>query len=643
MADGIWQDGGEADLWPGAEVEVDGVVARGADGSVWISDEGVTDSSDPVLTGAGPITDGTVTWTRVADWPVSTAVAAGARRQATTPDGHLRTAANDFTTGGTEPTWVTDGSTNIDGVAAPTGGGFGDSAREIGVWFDIWHRSDLRGDAIGTLVRARAQTYRDVHDQMGQGSFIINRHDDDDLDLCEPWNLVRVRIDPDGPFAFDDPRYKGAFFIERGTDQLLEAEDEGAEDIKFSGGGAELLLRRAIIDWEAHHPFNQLSGREFDRTVTKDRQWHIKASEFVLPSIGTPGSVMRSFLRDCEAMASNPIPILSAYPTGHDFNVDHDSLGVLWSDGATDWSFDVGATLLDVLNTLLNSGFHYRMMPSLVLHAYENEQGVDRSATVTLAEQVNVADAGTREIEAGLLASRVLVGGDLEDNRAKYRWATELDSELHNDDLAGGDIEADIGVQHAFLAYPASPTASRLAKAGKTFLNKAYNQRKGPPTIGVLSSEGMVPFIDYYPGDFVGVDIPEFGDPTRIHAMTLRQRDTNGSCDFIVEFLEDPQQVINETLGEALPATGAEGGASRGLTTSPEDKTVSLGEGEMLHLIWFPAAGAMLVDGSPPDQITDSGMGYVNGPGTFVLSMADADAIFMWVIVNGAGTTVSGG
>lgn len=392
---------------------------------------------------------------------------------------------------------------------------------ETQMWFDVWAADDLLGTALGTLTDATDRQIRSVDNGIGQGSFRINRNSSQFATLCDTDNLVRVRLETGGPFAYDDARYKFAFFIEEGEDEIVSADEDGGEVATLGGRDAAVILSRAIIDYEAHHPFN-LTPIDFAKSATTDGQWHINGSEFVSGAVGTPGSVLRIFLRDADTQVPEPIPEVT-----HDFTVTDDSLNVTWSEGQTDWDFDVGTDLLTVLFILVEGGLYYRFHPSLLLQAFEDQPGTDLSATITLAAGVNVREAGTRTIHAQSVKSRVLVRGSNRNGLYRYKW------------VADSGIESSaIGVRQGFLDYQASPTTARLQRAGTTFLDRAKNRHDGPPTVGVLNEVGKVALIDYEPGDTVTVSVPEFNGAYRIHAIALIENEA-GYVDPIVEFVDD--------------------------------------------------------------------------------------------------------
>ena len=388
-------------------------------------------------------------------------------------------------------------------------------------FFDVWAGDDLLGTSLGELTDAADKRYQHVFGNIGGGSFTINRHSDQYAWVTPgpttPEPLIRVRRVAGGPFAYDDARYIGAFFVEEGGDTLLSPDEEGGEDAARSGRSVESMLSRAIVDYTEHYADNIVEG--FADTVPSDGQWHILGSLHSI-SYGTPGSVLRIFLRDWGAMTPEPIPEVT-----HDFSVDVDSIGTPWTENSTDWAIDVGTDGLEVLGIVVNAGLFYKMDPSLELHAYQDHPGTDRSATITFAKGLDIGDAAEREIHSSPAKSRVLVEGQTKDGRRRYHW------------VVNSGLESVIGVRQGKIEYGASPTSTMLERAGVKYLNDLKTMRDGPPTMGVLEVDGQEAFIDYFPGDTVSVAIAGIYDDLaiEIHSITLVETET-GECDTIVEF-----------------------------------------------------------------------------------------------------------
>lgn len=403
------------------------------------------------------------------------------------------------------------------------------TAAEVQMWFDVWAADDLLGDAIGTLTKGSGRQIRGVADGIGEGSFTINRNDAEFASLCATDNLIRVRLIDGGPFDYDDERYVFAFFIERGEDTIVSTDEEGGENVSLHGQDAVVILRRAVIDYVAHFATNIAPWAgvpSFASTAESDGQWHINSSDHPGTEVGTPGGVLRVFLRDATAQTPEPIPEVT-----HDFSTEHDSVATPWANGLTDWTFDVGADLLTVLGILINAKLHFRFRPSLLMQAYEDDPGTDLSGSITFEKGVNVRDAGVRPIEATQTPTRVLVRGSRRNGGFTYRWVADTGLEA-----------TPLGVRQGFLDYQAASGtadgANVLDRAGTREIAAGVHRHDGPPTIGVLNETGTVAFVDYFPGDTVHVVLPELTGDYPIHAITLVENDA-GFVDPILEFLDD--------------------------------------------------------------------------------------------------------
>jgi hypothetical protein len=228
-------------------------------------------------------------------------------------------------------------------------------------YFDVWPADDIAGTALGELTQAFDRQIRAVDQAIGTGQFTINRHDSQFTDgWCAQDNLVRVRFEAGGPFAYDDPRYVFAFFIEEGKDEAVSDDEEGGETATRGGRDAVSILRRAVIYPTAQHPDDTRKWAQVPKT-----------GNVVLTNLG-PGEAMRVFLRNAVLRSPNPLA-----PSSHDFNVNTDSVGTDWEDSDTDWSFPVGKDYLTLLSDFVSGGVFFRMGPDLVLHCYENHPGVD--------------------------------------------------------------------------------------------------------------------------------------------------------------------------------------------------------------------------------------------------------------------------
>jgi hypothetical protein len=385
-------------------------------------------------------------------------------------------------------------------------------------FFDVWAADDLLGTALGELTQAHGRQYQDADQALGSGQFTINRHDAQAA-WCTPRNLVRVRLEAGGPWAADDPRYVGAFFIEESSDTALSSDEEGGEVLERGGRVAVSMLQRAVL-----YPTAHFSGDEvYASTVPATGEW-------TLLSRG-PGEVLRVLLRNADARSPSPLE-----PLTHSFTTINDSAGDPWPDTDTDWKLRVGQNYLELLSTLSSGGVYWRCGADLVLHAYEEHPGEDRSADVVFRKGEALAggdgpivESAERQLHASPAVSRVIVEGTIENNAHKYREVTNA------------TVEAAIGRVEGYAEYKPTPTDSRLERAGQAAIRKAHNQYQGPTTLRVVDEEGRRAFVDYFPGDSILVDIPGVFDEqvVRVARITLEE-DEAGNADPVLDLLASP-------------------------------------------------------------------------------------------------------
>lgn len=413
------------------------------------------------------------------------------------------------------------------------------------LYFDLWPGDDIKGTATGELTQAYDRKYRKVHLGVDLGTFTINIEDSQWVWLngtVEP--LIRVRRVAGGPFAYDDARYKGAFFAEIAEVTTLAVAEEVDTVAKVSGRGLEAILDRAVINEVATHPDDV--GDIYTATVPLDGMWHIDGE---VVEAGTHGAVMRIFLRNAETQTPEPMPELT-----HDFTTIHDSNGAAWDFTTAKWAYPVAMELGDVLAELVQSGMHYDLTPDVVLHAYKDSQAVDRSASVTIAagkslDKGNVAGPAGYALVRGPGKSRVLVVGDREADGTKvFQW------------VADTGLEGDIGVRQGGAHYEATPTTGVLSAFGEKYLADRALLYSGIPAIPYVETEGNEALLDFDVGDILALDIPGLPATAPVKAVTLVQIE-NGDADPVIEFediawnaeRQDGRQPIGRSTGGGQP------------------------------------------------------------------------------------------
>jgi hypothetical protein len=364
--------------------------------------------------------------------------------------------------------------------------------------FDVWAADDLNGTALGELTDAEDRSWSRLDQDIGNGQFTINRHSDQYLDgWAAQDNLVRVRIEAEGvntgPWDYDDPRYVHAFFIENGNDEIVSPEEEGGEEVTRGGRDPVVILRRAVVDYQAE-------------VTASEKYWETALTKGVVTFLErNPGEVLRILLRNAGLRSPNPLA-----PSSHDFSGDgnstpgRDSAGELWTDSDANWEIKVGMTHLEVLALFAGAGLQWRMGTDLVLHAYDSMQGSDLSGSITFAKGQYIRESANKKINTRETVSRALVSGKKKDGGFTYEWV---------DDAA---IETEVGRREGFLEYQATPTIARLTKAGERYIASRKAKHDGPSAIGIEDQKAGCPqpFDDFFPGDTVTIDVPGEWDET---------------------------------------------------------------------------------------------------------------------------------
>lgn len=375
-------------------------------------------------------------------------------------------------------------------------------------YFDIWPANDPTGTALGELTEAFDKMTRDADQSIGEGSFRINRHSAQAA-WCSQRAIVRVRLATGGPWAYNDPRYVFAFFIESSADVALSSDEEGGEVLTRGGRSVVSYLQRAII-----YPNANISGHASYWSQAKI------TGDVIIPN-RTVGEAFRILVLNALQRAGN-IDGLTI-----DFTITDDSASVPWPDTDTDWKFPVGMNLLDVLSKLHSSQTYFRMTPGLLLSCYENHPGDDLSGSVLFSKGVDITEAAEKQIQAQGFMSRALVKG------------TKKNNELQFVQVFNTTVEAETGRFEGFVEYQSTPTTARLTRAGNQAIARAKLQHDGPTTAGVFSTSK--PYDDYVAGDTVTLDIPDVYDSAEVRVAAIILEETEGGeYDVKIEFEDSP-------------------------------------------------------------------------------------------------------
>ncbi len=407
-------------------------------------------------------------------------------------------------------------------------------------YFDLWPRTDYIGAATGELTEAFDRTVREADQSIGSGEFKINRHSPQ-AGWCIARALVRVRLVPGGPFAYDDPRYIAAFFIETSDDVALSTDEEGGEVLTRGGPSLISWLKRTVI-----YPNANISGHasywQFAKTL----------GTVQFPDM-TSGEAFRKLLLNSMQRTG----VLEGLTI--DFTLTDDSSGTPWPDSDVTWKFPIGMNLLEVLSKVVSTKVYYRHSPDLLLQVFETHPGDDLSGSVTFSKGVDISEVSNKNIDAANFMSRALVRGDVDTNELKFVQVFDT------------GVEAETGRVEGFVEFKSTPTTGRLTRAGQQAIDRSKLQQDGPVTGGVISD--FVPFVDYRPGDIVTVDNPGVYDAAevRIAAIVLNETE-GGEYDVIHEYQAVPFDPASgpDNFASSNDANPGPGGGPRGCGDCPQ-------------------------------------------------------------------------
>jgi hypothetical protein len=265
-----------------------------------------------------------------------------------------------------------------DGPPGPT-----PPASDVGVF-------DPSGVSIVTFDNLIDHKERVEYNGTGTGMLIINRHDPQaTAENLAKGNIVRVTypdIDPD-PIA--------EWIIETGDFELVSSDEQGGEDLTFSGRGSLALAEYAILG----HQWLDLTHPKLN--FPKEGVWRWTSEEWA-------GIVRRTI---DEAQEHTP-PALTMIT--RDWSDTTDSEGNPFFDMDGDWEIRIGTDLLTAWMDLARAGMgQLEMRPGFLLRAYD-DMGDDRSGSfgvgnVRFEDGINITTEVSRQMAARHWASNVLI------------------------------------------------------------------------------------------------------------------------------------------------------------------------------------------------------------------------------------------
>jgi hypothetical protein len=224
----------------------------------------------------------------------------------------------------------------------------------------------------------------------GSGYLVINRHDPQATAAnLAKGNIVRVTY----PEIQATPVFE--WIIEDGDFDLVSSDEEGGEDLTFSGRGTLALLEQAILGHQ--------NLTDPPRHYPAEGVWRWTSEEWA--------GILRRLIDEAQAHSPPALSMLT-----RDWSDTTDSNGSPFFDMDGDWEIAIGTDLLTAGLDLARAGMgSIEMRPGFLLRAYDGTgQGRDLSgafgiSTVRFQAGVNITTEVSRAMEARRWASNVLI------------------------------------------------------------------------------------------------------------------------------------------------------------------------------------------------------------------------------------------
>ena len=166
----------------------------------------------------------------------------------------------------------------------------------------------------------------------------------------------------------------GGFFLSEGDFVAVSRREEAGRILTFGGPGALGYLGRAAM---LNEPY-VASGTGVYNGPRDDNLWHWGVAN-------TIGSVIERILNEAQDVdrPTDPIPDLT-----FDFNDDTDSVNDPWDNFTGSFTLAVGTNYLSAIETFMRLGVTIWVTPDLLLQAFQEEVGTDRSSATFAAGKV---------------------------------------------------------------------------------------------------------------------------------------------------------------------------------------------------------------------------------------------------------------
>lgn len=355
---------------------------------------------------------------------------------------------------------------------------------------------DPLGTPLGTLANAYDTSVTVEDDGIGAGSLAIHP-DDPGAAWCVGDAYVAAWRDT----VAGDPL--AGFWVDAVTEVVLSPDEGGGRELRVTGQGPIAVLDEALV-WP-----RAVSGGDGVVQRAKGR-WRWTDAH--------PARVLVRLLE--EATARGCLPGMT-----WDFSRTKDSDGAAWStEAAQRFSVPIGASLLDIVRELRETGLHVVMTPGLVVRAWDTS-GRDLTGSVAFVAGTNIRETAESTAAARRGKSHVVVEGEDAEEALRYRVVRDT------------DIETALGRRkEGFFRYVRTATPAVLERVGARKLRKWKRLHDGPFVLPVIDTPGQVALIDYTTGDTVSVPTAfAAAGAERIASITLTETE-NGAYEPTLEF-----------------------------------------------------------------------------------------------------------
>jgi hypothetical protein len=245
-------------------------------------------------------------------------------------------------------------------------------------------------------------------------------------------------------------------------------------------------------------------GKETDTVVVRtNTNWQVSSTE----PYWRPAMILRTLAEEAAARGVYRMNRLT-----YGFNISAPTSGS-WTTEA-DLTLKVGATLLTVLDDMVDLGHDFWLNPStLELEAWES-RGTDRSATVLLDTGQNLAKFSTT-VERPLKTVALV--------RTKNGWLRTADNTLRDAN----------GWRETFLEYGNTASEDAAKRQANRVLARTGKTQVLAQGVEVVVTAGAVPYVDFAVGDVVSIPNPTgTGLPSKARILSIGLKEEGGGVSF---------------------------------------------------------------------------------------------------------------